>query len=690
MAGYTSGSPGAGQLEIGIALVLQDRFSNQAREASGVIRQLHRDAKMATNANLQAVNTIATSGNEFANRMITGLTRAVTEGSNFVDLMTTVKAITQSTNSQMEILGDTAQTLGLKTMFDSQEIASGMKYLAMAGNSMEEINDMIYGAAYVAGAAGMELGGKGGAADVITNVMRTFSMEGKNAAMVIGDQLTKAALSSNVSISDLAETIKYSGADMVTLGQTLPQVAAMAGTLGNAGIQASMAGTALSNMARYLNKSISTPGYKGAKVLASIGLGVQDFVNQRGEIIDMGLALGKIQDAMEGLAPFEKSRIMNEIFGVRGMRAGVAMMNHLEDYQRLLNLIVTESQGTAESLTAERMSRIAGSIDAMMNSFENLRTTFTEAVEPILSPVFKAIGAVMGLVRSIIDTPVIGPLIAGLTVFTVALWKVVSVVTMLRTRWMILFNDSQITGKSMFRTLIGGWTGATLSAQQYLMMERAIINQRMAGIKGKPFDFVYGNGPVGNIARNKAGKYYDTNTGKFVSTETAKKAAESTKAWKTMSSAMGNAATTAGAAAAGSLGGKLAWKGIGKAIIGVGSKIAGFLSGPIGWAVTGLSIAVPLITSAINKNKKSTDENTASVNNLAGKYQSESDRLSANKNLTLDQEVRAMYQAMKQFAQQVANIKPNVEINLNIDGNGRIQKVLSDSTDNVNLNLGIK
>ena len=38
---FTSGSPSAGQLEIGIALVLQDRFSNQAREASSVIRGLH-------------------------------------------------------------------------------------------------------------------------------------------------------------------------------------------------------------------------------------------------------------------------------------------------------------------------------------------------------------------------------------------------------------------------------------------------------------------------------------------------------------------------------------------------------------------------------------------------------------------------------------------------------------------------
>ena len=62
------------------------------------------------------------------------------------------------------MLSETAQSLGLETMFGSRDIASGMKYLAMAGNTVEQVNDMIKGAAYVANATGMGLGGKGGEA----------------------------------------------------------------------------------------------------------------------------------------------------------------------------------------------------------------------------------------------------------------------------------------------------------------------------------------------------------------------------------------------------------------------------------------------------------------------------------------------------------------------------------------------
>lgn len=45
MPAYTSGSLTGSNLEIGIALVLQDRFSNQAREASSQIKRLHNEAK---------------------------------------------------------------------------------------------------------------------------------------------------------------------------------------------------------------------------------------------------------------------------------------------------------------------------------------------------------------------------------------------------------------------------------------------------------------------------------------------------------------------------------------------------------------------------------------------------------------------------------------------------------------------
>lgn len=696
MAGYTSGSLKQGDLEIGIALVLQDRFSNQAREASSNIRQLHRDAKMAVNANLQAAQSIGIVADNIGTAMYSALKQSVYEGSAFIDMMTTVGAITEATDKQFKQLSDTAQTLGLKTMFNSQDIASGMKYLAMAGNSAKDINDMIYGAAYVAGATGMELGGKGGAADIITNVMRTFAMEGENASKVVGDQLAKAALSSNISMTDLAETIKYAGADMVTLGQTLPQVAAMAGTLGNAGIQASMAGTAISNMARYLNKSIADPNFKGGKMLEKLGLGPKDFVNSNGEIIDMGLALEKIKDAMTGMPAFERAAILNAIFGVRGMRAGVAMMNNLDNYRELLDKIVYESNGYAQEVMEKRMSSLAGHLDAFLNSLENLRTTFATSIEPILKPILKTASAIFGVIRDILALPVVGPLLAGLTGLGVILFKVSSAIIMFKAKWKLAMGDSQVSFKAMIDLMIKGWGAASVSASQYANIERTIIAQRKAGIAGSKWDILSKGGVVNGVGVNKAGRFYDTKTGRLLKTSTAASMVNKrTGAIGWVKSILGSAVGAGAASTAGKAAGSAASKLGTRALLGFGAKglargAAMLFGGPVGWAITGLSIAVPLLVKALNKNQASTDENTASVYTLAGKYATESERLKAGKDLTLTEEVRSMYQAMMYWANQLPKIKPTAVINLSVDGKGLVKQVIAEDGEDVNMALGTK
>ena len=463
---FTSGSPSAGQLEIGVALVLQDRFSNQAREASSVIRGLHRDAKNAVQANLTAVQSYANMASGVANSIVSTLTTTIETGADFIDMMTTVGAISGATENQMSGLSETAKTLGLRTMFMSMDIASGMKYLAMAGNDANQIQEMISGAAMMANATGMELGGKGGTADLLTNIMRTFKLEGQQAADIVGDQLTKAALSSNVSMTDLAESIKYSAASMVTLKQQLPQVAAMIGTLGNAGIQGSMAGTSIRNMADYLTQSITNPNFKGAKALAKLGLGKQDFVDANGDLQDFAVILEKIGTATQGLSTVDQNAIFKSIFGVRGMRAAVAIMRDTKGYFDLLNKIQNNSAGFAEEVVRKRMETLAGKIDIVRSAAENLMTTFSEALgkNPIIMGFLDMVGWAISQLRDLMATP-FGPWIAGFAAIAAVGLKIGSIWMGLRARWLLLNGDSQVSFRTMVRLMIGGWNQATISAQ---------------------------------------------------------------------------------------------------------------------------------------------------------------------------------------------------------------------------------
>ena len=684
---FTSGSPGS-SLEIGIALVLQDRFSNQAREASNTIRKLHNDAKMAVDANLNAGIGVANTMTSIADNAFSVLSASVVAGAEFIDTMTTVGAITQATESQMRELSDIAQTLGLESMFNSQEIASGMKYLAMAGNDFNEVTQMIRGAVMVAGASGMEIGGKGGAADIITNVMRTFRQEGERASVVVGDQMTKAALSANISMTDLAESIKYAGADMVTLNQTLPQTMAMIGTLGNAGIQASMAGTAISNMARYLNKSIADPNFKGGKALASIGLSPEDFLDTTGSIIDLGDALEKIKIATQDMNASQRNLIMNQIFGVRGMRAAVAMMNDLEGYRELLNKIQNESSGTASEMMDKRMSSLAGRLDAMVNSFENLATTFATSVTPVLGPIFDAVGYVMGILRNILATPVLGTFIAGFTTLGVLAGVVFPRIIKFWASIKLLRNDSQISMANFFAILRGGWRGAAMDATRYMAIEKVLIKQRRGGIAADGVlasaqAALSGGAVVAGVSKTRNGRYRDETTGKFIKkTEVQRRLSSATSAdieRALTGRSKPNISSTAGR--------------IGKGILSMGKGLLGFLGGPWGFAIITIASLIPSLIGAIRGNKEETTRNTEATSNLTKRYDSlkteaEAARLTKQNNQPTTQD---LIDAIRFWATMLDknNGKP-INITLNVDGKKAIQETIDNNQEDVNLNTGIK
>lgn len=696
---FTAGSPNSNNLEIGIAIVLKDRFSNQAREASAAIRQLHRDAKSAINANLQAANSASMVGMAAAVGMGNQIRNIVQEGANFVDTMTTVKVISSATAEQSVILGKTAKALGESTMLYARDVASGMQYLAMSGNKAKAINNMITAAAHMAVATNMELGGKGGTADLLTNIMHMFNIEGEKAANVVGDQLTKAALSSNMSMMDLAEAIKYAGSDMVLLKQNVPQVAAMAGVLGNAGIQASMAGTSMSNMARYFNKAISDTNYKGSKVLKKLGLGKEDFIDAKGDLLDFGIILGKIKESLKGASSTDVNQVMLNIFGVRGMRAGAVLMNNLDTYKQLLHDITFESQGFMQNIVAERMSNLSGSLDRMVSTLENIRIAFAESLGPVLIPIFNAMSWVFGKVKALFEIPVLGTIISTTMTLGVAILGVGSAIMFLRTKWLILRNDSQVSGASMFSLLMGGWDGARLKAERYMAVENAIIAQRKAGIMGNVPYSVMQTMPSGTVLNgvkqvtNKAGKQIY-----FQQTENG--------GWKRVSAAFGvgmmasasskqTTETLMGGAAADGAKKMIGGTGILKSIGGVLGKALGFLTGPWGMGImAAATIGIPLLRSALSGLKSSVDNSKDSTLSLEETIQRDIQQRQAEKDNPTSEdllkEMRALVQSIQYWSKGGnLNKKPQV-ITINIDGKGVMKQVIEEYEKDINIDTNTK
>lgn len=697
---FTSGSPNQGQLSIGIALVLEDRFSNQARESSKEIRRLHQDAKNITNANLNAVSKFATTAAAIGGAAGYGIMNAVMQGAKFVDTMTFVRAIAKDTGTDFSLLSKKAKTLGRDTMFTSQDIGSAMQYMAMAGQGTTEIFNNITAAADLANATMSELGGKGGAADIMTNIMKMFMIDSteKNSTRV-ADVLTRAVTRSNTNLYDLGEAIKYAGTTTTNLGATLEQTAAALGVLGDAGIQGSMAGTALANAYRYLSKSIGDPNFKGGKALAKLGLTKQDFVDANGQLIDLGLAMQKIAKASQGLGSLDQYNLLVNILGVRGERSGSTMIRAFGNYTTLLNELNTNATGAAASVREQRMASLAGAIETVQSTWENLITSFTESLGPTITPWLRGIGKILEGVQAIFDSP-IGPFVSALVTGTVVLGTIAASVTALKASMRLLFNDSTISLRNMFLVMQQGWKSAQISATEYGAIQGAIIAQGKAGMAGTGV----GNAVLmGQYMRNNQGKFFGKIMGKEDKLGRMRYYAQtSSGGTRRISEAvatryaqrfnpMGVISGGVGAAAAG-----------GAMRFGAGAVMRGALSffgGPWGLALTAVITFLPMIISALQKNNDKTDEGNQLLRQLTPEEQRKRNIEQAN--LTPEERQIVLGQGIVNAMDMLSKLGPSIteainsmkangqgNIVINLDGDTIFSKAIANYNQNQIVEVG--
>ncbi|MDE7065590.1 MAG: phage tail tape measure protein, partial [Desulfovibrionaceae bacterium] len=186
----------------------------------------------------------------------------------FEDAMARVGAVSKATDAQMVALTAKAREMGRDTRYSASQAAEGMGYLAMAGFNAQQQIDAIGGVLNVAAAAGADLGR---ASDIVSNGLTGFGLAADQAGRV-GDVLTETFTSSNTTLESLGETLKYVAPVAKAAGANIEFVAAVAGVMGDAGIQGSMAGTAMRSMFTRL----VAPARDAQKHMSKMGITAQE------------------------------------------------------------------------------------------------------------------------------------------------------------------------------------------------------------------------------------------------------------------------------------------------------------------------------------------------------------------------------------------------------------------------------
>lgn len=160
-------------------------------------------------------------------------------GTDFIQTMNKVSAVTNATPAQFERLKQAAIEWGAKTQYSATEAAEAMLELGKAGFTTEQSISALPSTLQLAAAANMSLGD---AANLTANVMKTYGLSVGDLGHA-NDILAAAANASTIEVTDLREAIKYVGPVAAQTGVGLSQSAAAMALMGEAGIKGSCSGS---------------------------------------------------------------------------------------------------------------------------------------------------------------------------------------------------------------------------------------------------------------------------------------------------------------------------------------------------------------------------------------------------------------------------------------------------------------
>lgn len=573
-------------VEVGVAMVLKDRFSQEAGKISGSFRTMMND--MSTwNRGIQmsASNTM-----DFGMQLVGGMARAYKYSAGVQNEVWTASKIAGATIAEQREMLQLAKDVNEITPLTASDVASGQRYLAMAGNKFDAIKEMIGPASKLASIFTMPVGQKGGVADLMTNIMSMYQIPMGEAARVTDDLYT-AVTNANISLTDLAQSISYAGADMATAGVDLRQTAAALGVLGDMGIQGSMAGTSLANMIRYLQLSLVNQKKKGYNALADLGLSPDEFFDAQGNLIDLYTIYQKFAKAAVDLPSRIETPTFFNIFGVRGNRGMLPVLRDIASGRDKMGKILAtydQNMGAVNRLNEERLKTDAGVIDQFESSLENLTVTAGAALGRIFTPVLNMGNSIINVINSISETwagsfalrvgataAVVGTIVAG-------------------------FNTVRgiIRSVGYLQTIATASTEGMSAAAIKTNTQFAIMKARMISMVNLMRTMVQLQTMMmmGGVSMNKAGRFYNTKTGRYI---------------KTPNPGMSPATSLIGGVVGGTVAnqaGKQAAKTVAtRSLASVGGRLLGLIGGPWGLAIT---VGLPLLIEVGSRLIDSVDRNT--------------------------------------------------------------------------------
>ncbi len=336
------------------------------------------------------IEQVARGAQAFGGRMSLAITAPIVglgilslkAAANFEAGMNRVDALTTIVGTSLQDLEKQALMLGSSTKFSATQAADAMGFMAQAGLNSQQIFNAMPDALNLAAAANI---GLAETADLVTNVMSGMGIESNELGIAV-DVLAKTFISSNTDLSQLGQSMKLAGPIAKGFGLDIQETTAILGLMGNAGIQASLSGTALRNSLTRL----ALPSAKAAKILSTLKVKTDD-------------GSGGIRNLVDIMFDLEKSGASTtEIMEIFGLRAGPAMEVLISQGNESLRDFITKLRGaggTAKEVADKQLRGLTGAWISLKSAMEGLSIAIAKS--GLLAFVTSAVKKITALVRKL-------------------------------------------------------------------------------------------------------------------------------------------------------------------------------------------------------------------------------------------------------------------------------------------------
>jgi TP901 family phage tail tape measure protein len=278
------------------------------------------------------------------------------------------------------------------------EVAKLATALSRAGFTAQETGQALRGIVLGAEATDVAFEEMG---SIAADAMRSMGIEVSKTSGVI-DILVKTANSSNQTVLDLGESLKYAAPIARSLGVNINDLSATMAILANNGIRGSEAGTALRTGLGRLQLAASGGNEellgltRGSTLLANAmkTLGA-DVVDSSGKLKPMDDVLISLKQNLEKLPQGVQVEVLKALFGDEAGGKLRAALNSTEEDIRKMFATIRESGGATEQ-TREQMRGFADSMKVLGGNVEIVTNAIGEKFAMVLKPLADGLSAAIG------------------------------------------------------------------------------------------------------------------------------------------------------------------------------------------------------------------------------------------------------------------------------------------------------